>query len=239
MIWQMGPLPQTPTDVIVPLTLVPYVADQSTMCQTCVHADDIAGEIFHEINQSLNGPLAMEDMVTSTRSMGAWLIRKEGQQMLIGYQMEWSIIQEYPVSNDLITVSIYSQHVTIHHRGCVYGQMVRAHVTIPRHSDSSLMGILEKRISACFTNYCMELVNGLRVYAVTKDFRMEQEWQHIYYDFYLMAAPMFELLLGFMWVGDQQLPTPPHINVLQALCLENSVEDVRTLGLTVEDDFFN
>ena len=81
----MGPLPQTPTDIIVALTLTPYVADQSTMCETCIHADDIAGEVFHEINQSLNGPLAMEDTVVSTRSTRAWPIRKEGQQMLIGY----------------------------------------------------------------------------------------------------------------------------------------------------------
>ena len=117
----MGPLPQTPTDIVVALTLNPYTPDQSTMCKTCIHVDDIAEEIFHKINQSLNGPLAMEDMVTSTRSTRAQPIRKEGQQTLIGYQMEQSIIQEYPVSNDLITVSIYSQHVTIPHRGCVYG----------------------------------------------------------------------------------------------------------------------
>ena len=55
---------------------------------TCIHMDDIAGEVFHEINQCLNGPLAMEDMVTSTRSTKAWPIREEGQQTLIGYQME-------------------------------------------------------------------------------------------------------------------------------------------------------
>jgi hypothetical protein len=159
--------------------------------------------------------------------------------MLIGYQMEHAIIQEYPVSNDLITVSVYSQHVTIPHRGCVYGQMVRAHATILRCLDSTLMGILEKRISACFTNYCTEPENGLGVYAVMKDLKIEQEHQHIFYDFYLTVAPMFELLMGYIHVGDQQLLTPPHINVLQALHLENSVENAGTLGLTVEDDFFN
>ena len=102
----MGPLPQTPTNIIVPLTLVPYIVDQSTMCQTCIHADDIVGEVFYKINQSLNGQLAMEDTVLTTRSMKAWPIRKEGQQTLIGYQMEQSIVQEYPMSNDLITVSV-------------------------------------------------------------------------------------------------------------------------------------
>ena len=67
----MGLLPQTPTDVIVLLTLVPYMVDQATMCQMCIHADDIAGEVFYEINQSLNGQLAMEDTVLPTRSMKA------------------------------------------------------------------------------------------------------------------------------------------------------------------------
>ena len=74
---------------------------------------------------------------------------------------------------------------------------------VPRHSDSSLMGILEKRISTCFTNYCMELEDELGMYAVTKDLKVEQECQHIYYDFYLMAAPMFEPLMGYICVGDQ------------------------------------
>ena len=27
----MGPLPQTPTDLVVPMTLMPYVADQATV----------------------------------------------------------------------------------------------------------------------------------------------------------------------------------------------------------------
>ena len=103
-------------------------------------------------------------------------------------------IQEHPVSNDLIMVSVYSQHVAIPHRGCVYGHMIRAHITVPRCSDSSLIGILEKRISAWFTDYCTESENGLGMYAVMKDLKVEQEHQHIYYDFYLMAAPMFKLI---------------------------------------------
>jgi hypothetical protein len=45
--------------------------------------------------------------------------------------------------------------------------MIRAHITVPKHSDMSLMGILEKRISGCFTNYCMEPTNGLGVFVVT------------------------------------------------------------------------
>ena len=51
----MGPLPQTPTDLVVSMTLMPYLQDQSIMCPTCVFADDIAEEVYHEINQWLNG----------------------------------------------------------------------------------------------------------------------------------------------------------------------------------------
>jgi hypothetical protein len=101
------------------------------------------------------------------------------------------------------------------------------------------MGIMEKRISACFTDYCVEPIGRLGVYVVTKDHKVEQEHQHIYYNFYLTAVPMFKPLMGFTQVGDQRLLTPPHVNVLQALCLKNSMEDVGTLGLTVEDDFSN
>jgi hypothetical protein len=75
--------------------------------------------------------------------------------------------------------------------------MIRAHVTIPKQSDTSLMGILEGRISRQFTNYCMEPADGLGVYAVTKDHKEEQEWQHIYCNFYLMAAPMFKPFMGW------------------------------------------
>ena len=34
-------------------------------------------------------------------------------------------------------------------------------------------------------------------------------------------------------------PTPPHVNILEALQLENAIEDEGALRLTVEDDFFN
>ena len=89
--------------------------------------------------------------------------------------MEQSVIQEYPVSNDLLTVSVYSQHVAIPHSGCVYGWMVRAHITVPRHSNTSLMRTLEQRISSCFTDYCSPPEEGLGIYAVTKDLKIEQE----------------------------------------------------------------
>ena len=136
-------------------------------------------------------------------------------------------------------VSVYSQHVTIPHTGCVYRRMIRVHVMIPKHLTTNLMGKIEQRISSCFTDYCSPPEDGLSIYVVTKDLKVEQECQHIYYDFYLMAAPMFQPLMGFSWVGDQGLPTPPHVNVLQAMCLENSMDNVGALGPTIEDDLFN
>ena len=51
---------------------------------------------------------------------------------------------------------------------------------------------------------------------VTKDHKVEQERQHIYYDFYLTMAPMFEPPTGYRHIGDEQLPTPPHIGLLEA-----------------------
>ena len=143
----MEPLPQTPDNIIVALTLLPFVPDQSTMCDTCAHGDDIAEEVFRVTNDCLNGALSIEDTITTIRGVKARPIRKQGQHMILGYQAEQSIIQEYPLSNDLITASVYSQHVSIPHRECEYGQMIRAHVTVPKHSDTSLMGIIEKRIS--------------------------------------------------------------------------------------------
>ena len=116
----MGPLPQTPNNIIVALTMAPFILDQSTMCDTCMHGDEIAAEVFQEINQCLNGPLTMEDMIMTIRGVKARPIRKQGQQTMIGYQVECTIIQEYPMSNDLITMLVYSQHVAIPHRGCMY-----------------------------------------------------------------------------------------------------------------------
>ena len=84
----MGPLPQTPTDIIVALTLTPYVPDQSTMCNVCVHGDEVVAEVFQEINHCLNGPLVMEDTVLSVRCTKARPIKKERQLAMIGYQME-------------------------------------------------------------------------------------------------------------------------------------------------------
>ena len=82
-------------------------------------------------------------------------------------------------------------------------------------------------------------MNGLGIFAVTKDHKIEQERQHIYYDFYLTVDPIFELLIGFRCVGDQCLPMPPHVGVLEALQLKREIEDEGALRLMVEDDFFN
>ena len=51
----MGPLPQMPTDYVLPWAMMPFVGDQATMCQICIFADDVAEEVFHEINMRLNG----------------------------------------------------------------------------------------------------------------------------------------------------------------------------------------
>ena len=199
----MGPLLQTPNDVIVALTIMPFTPDQGTMCEACAHGDDTAEEIFRVINDCLNGGLSIEDTIMMIRGVKARPIRKHGQQNIIGYQVDRSIIQEYLFSNDLITVLVYSQHVSIPHRECDYGCMIRAHVTVPKHSDTSLMEIIEKRISGWFTGYCVEPTNGLGIFAVTKDHKAEQERQHIHYDFYLMRAPMFKPPTGYRHIGNE------------------------------------
>ena len=115
------------------------------------------------------------------------------------------------------------------HRECDYGRMIRAHITVPKCLDTSLMEIIEKRISGQFTGYCVEPTNGLGILAVTPYLKMEQERQHIYYDFYLTTAPVFKPPIGYRCIGDKQLPTPPHIELLETFHMEN----------TMEDDFFN
>ena len=94
------------------------------------------------------------------------------------------------------------------HRECDYGCMIRAHITVPKCSDMSLMEIMEKSISGWFTGYCVEPTNGLSILAVTKNLKMEQERQHIFYNFYLMTAPMFEPPTGYRCIGDEWLPMP-------------------------------
>ena len=101
------------------------------------------------------------------------------------------------------------------------------------------MEIIEKRISGWFTGYCVEPTNSLGILAVTKDLKMEQERQHIFYDFYLTTAPMFEPPTGYRCIGDEQLPTPPHVELLEAFHMENAMEDEGALRLMVEEDFFN
>ena len=116
----MGPLPQTPDNIIVAVTLLPFVPDQGTMCDACAHGDDIAEEVFRVLNDCLNGVLSIEDTITTIRGVKARPIRKQGQWTILGYQAEQAVIQEYPLSNDLITVSVYSQHASIPHRECEY-----------------------------------------------------------------------------------------------------------------------
>ena len=125
------------------------------------------------------------------------------------------------------------------HRECDYGHMIRAHIMVPKCSDMSLMEIIEKRISGWFTGYCVEPTNSLGILAVTKDHKAEQERQHIYYDFYLTTAPMFKPPTSYKCIGDEQLPMPTHVGLLEELHMENALEDKGTLRLMVEDDFFN
>ena len=84
----MGPLPQTPDNIIVALMLQPFMPDQSTMCDTCAHGDNIAEEIFRVINDCLNGALSIEDTITTIRGVKARPIRKQGQQTILGYQTD-------------------------------------------------------------------------------------------------------------------------------------------------------
>ena len=84
----MGPLPQTPNDIIVDLTIMPFTPDQGTMCEVCAHRDDAAEEIFRVINDCLNGGLSIKDTITTIRGVKARPIRKHGQQNIIGYQVD-------------------------------------------------------------------------------------------------------------------------------------------------------
>ena len=52
-------------------------------------------------------------------------------------------------------------------------------------------------------------------------------------------APMFEPPTGYRCIGDEQLPTPPHVGLLEEFCMENALDDEGTLRLMVEDNFFN
>ena len=63
---------------------------QSTMCDVCAHRDDIAEEVFRVMNDCLNGALSIEDTITTIRGAKARPIRKQGQQMILGYQAELS-----------------------------------------------------------------------------------------------------------------------------------------------------
>ena len=82
----MGPLPQTPDDIIVALMLQLFIPDQSTMCNACAHGDNIVEEVFRVLNDCLNGALTIEDTITTIRGVKARPIRKQGQQTILGYQ---------------------------------------------------------------------------------------------------------------------------------------------------------
>ena len=77
-----------PDDIIVALMLLPFVPDQDSMCETCAHGDDIAEEVFKVINDCLNGELSVEDTITTIRGVKGRPIRKQGQNMILGYQAE-------------------------------------------------------------------------------------------------------------------------------------------------------
>ena len=124
-------------------------------------------------------------------------IQREREQKLVGFQIEHWIMQECPAINSLLMVSVYSQHIAIPHNGCIYGWMVQVHITVPRQVTGNLMGILEERLSLCFTDYCAPPEDGYGIYVVTKNIKREQECQLIYYDFYLTPGPAFQPLLDF------------------------------------------
>ena len=84
----MGPLPQTPNDIIVALMILLFTSDQGTMCENCAHGDDTAEEVFRVINDCLNGGLSIEDTITTIRGVKARPIRKHRQQTILGYQVE-------------------------------------------------------------------------------------------------------------------------------------------------------
>ena len=65
----MGSLLQMPTDFVLPWPITPFTGERSNMCQACTFADDVAEDIFHNINDKLNGYIAIKDMVHSTRSI--------------------------------------------------------------------------------------------------------------------------------------------------------------------------
>ena len=75
-----------PDNIIVALMLLPFVPDQGNMCETCAHGDDIAEEVFKVINDCLNGELLVEDTITAIRGVKVRPIRKQGQNMNLGYQ---------------------------------------------------------------------------------------------------------------------------------------------------------
>ena len=67
---------------MVILSVVVSVSSKPYRQSYHIHVDEIAAEVFQEINHCLNGPLAMEDTVLSVRCTKARSIKKEGQLVI-------------------------------------------------------------------------------------------------------------------------------------------------------------
>ena len=84
----MGPLPQTPLDVILPMAITPFKPNADTMCRSCNFADTLANDVFNTINKQMNGEIALEDMVRTLRCFKGRPIQREDNEMLVRYQVE-------------------------------------------------------------------------------------------------------------------------------------------------------
>ena len=78
------------------------------MCQACSFTDDVTEDVFHDINEQLNGWLAIDGMVQSVQCIKGQPIQREAEDCLVGFQVECSIMQEYLAINCLIMASVYS-----------------------------------------------------------------------------------------------------------------------------------
>ena len=59
----MGPLPQTPLDVILPMAIALFKPNSEIMYRGCNFADTLANDVFNTINEQMNGEIALENMV--------------------------------------------------------------------------------------------------------------------------------------------------------------------------------
>ena len=158
--------------------------------------------------------------------------------MLVGYQVERALVQEYPASNHLITASVYSQHVALQHQGCIHGQMVQALLTFPRTMARSMVYNIQNQISMHLMDFCDEPVEGYGIHTVTKDAILRDERLYIQYDFYSTPNILFQPLIGYTRVDNRRLPTPPHVGTLLALQEERRRQNETMHGVVVEDSLF-